>query len=298
MNTPHFPRLPRIAVGAALMCLAAMPAAAQRRPESRDSLSVTVKVADAMYEQARNAIELGKFDVALEKLDDLISKYDHGHQPAEHRVDAAHYWKAYSEAKVHGAKEAMKTIEKMQEKFSTSRWTKDAMALELELKYSIGQTVSPDAQADEDLKLLALRGLMQSDPERALPMVEKVLAGNNPPKVKRNALFVLTQSRSPKAREIMLAAARNPADRELQMNAIHQLGLMRAGDDLVKLYTPDASPEIKRAVAQGLFIGGNATRLVELARAEKDPAMKRSLVQKLSMMKSPAATDYLLELLQ
>jgi hypothetical protein len=82
------------------------------------------------------------------------------------------------------------------------------------------------------------------------------------------------------------------------MSAIHYLGIMRADDELVRLYTPDASPEIKRAVAQGLFMSHNAARLVELARAEKDPAMKRYLVQRLSMMKSPAATDYLMELLQ
>jgi hypothetical protein len=298
MMTVHIRTFRRTLLAAACLGLVAAPAAAQRRTESPDTATLTIKIADALYEQARNSIELGQFDIALGKLDDLISKYDHGHQPAEHRVDAAHYWKAYAEAKVHGAKEAMKTIDKMQVKFSDSRWMKDAMALELELKYAIGQTVSPDTQPDEDLKLLALRGIMQSDPERALPMVEKVLAGNNPPKVKRNALFVLTQSRSPRAREIILATARNGADRPLQMSAIHHLGMMRADDELMKLYSPEASPEIKRAVADGLFMSRNAARLVELARAEKDPAMKRTLVQKLSMMKSPAATDYLLELLQ
>jgi hypothetical protein len=298
MKNPCYILLSRVALSLACLSAAAAPAAAQRRGDSGEAVTLTIKLADAMYEQARNSIELGQFDVALAKLGDLISKYEHGYQPAEHRVDAAHYWKAYSEAKVRGTQEALKTIETMQQKFPTSRWMKDAMVLDLELRHLTGQTIAPEAQADEDLKLLALRGIMQSDPERALPMVEKILAGTNPPKVKRNALFVLTQSRSPKAREIILATARNGADRDLQRSAIHHLGMMRADDELVRLYTPDAAPEIKRAVAQGLFMSHNAPRLVELARAEKDPAMKRSLVQKLSMMKSPAATDYLLELLQ
>ena len=42
----------------------------------------------------------------------------------------------------------------------------------------------------------------------------------------------------------------------------------------------------------------NAKALVDLARAEKDPAVKRDLVQKLSVMRAPEATDYMLELLK
>ena len=47
-----------------------------------------------------------------------------------------------------------------------------------------------------------------------------------------------------------------------------------------------------------LFIQRNAKALVELARAEKDPDLKRELVSKLSVMKTPEATDYMLELLK
>ena len=38
--------------------------------------------------------------------------------------------------------------------------------------------------------------------------------------------------------------------------------------------------------------------LVEIAKAEQDPAMKREAVQKLSIMHSKEATDYMLELLK
>ena len=42
----------------------------------------------------------------------------------------------------------------------------------------------------------------------------------------------------------------------------------------------------------------NAKALVGLARSERDPAMKKEIVQRLSRMKSPEATDYMLELLK
>ena len=49
--------------------------------------------------------------------------------------------------------------------------------------------------------------------------------------------------------------------------------------------------------AQALFLAGDSHDLVELARAEKDPGIKQSIVQQLSLMHSKEATDYMLEIL-
>ena len=71
-----------------------------------------------------------------------------------------------------------------------------------------------------------------------------------------------------------------------------------AGDELARLYARETSPEVKKRIIQGLFISRDATRLVELAKAEKDLELKKDIVQKLSLMKSKEATDYLVELLK
>ncbi len=47
----------------------------------------------------------------------------------------------------------------------------------------------------------------------------------------------------------------------------------------------------------GLFIQGNAKALIALARKETDPAMKKEIVTKLSVMGSKDATDFLMEIL-
>jgi len=57
-------------------------------------------------------------------------------------------------------------------------------------------------------------------------------------------------------------------------------------------------PDVKKAVINALFLQQNATALVTLARAEKNTELKKEIVQKLSVMKSKEATDYLLELLK
>jgi hypothetical protein len=69
------------------------------------------------------------------------------------------------------------------------------------------------------------------------------------------------------------------------------------GPALVDLYGAETDAEIKRAAVQGLFVQNNADALVTIARRETDPAMKKEVVQRLSLMKSKVAIDYLMELL-
>jgi HEAT repeat protein len=94
--------------------------------------------------------------------------------------------------------------------------------------------------------------------------------------------------------------ARTERDPELRLLAVRNLGVMgskRTGDILVEIYNSDKDPAIRKAVVSGLFSSNNAEALVALARKESDPVMKKDIVSKLSNMRSKAATDYLIELL-
>ena len=98
----------------------------------------------------------------------------------------------------------------------------------------------------------------------------------------------------------LLELARTEPNLDLRRVAVRNLGLMGAsktGQALVDIYATDKDAGIRRAAVNGLFVQNNAEGLVGLARKEKDPAMKQELVQKLSVMKSKVATEYLLELL-
>ena len=98
----------------------------------------------------------------------------------------------------------------------------------------------------------------------------------------------------------LLELARTEPNLDLRRIAVRNLGLMGAsktGQALVDIYATDKDAGIRRAAVNGLFVQNNAEALVGLARKEQNPAMKQELVQKLSVMKSKVATDYLLELL-
>lgn len=99
----------------------------------------------------------------------------------------------------------------------------------------------------------------------------------------------------------LIELAKTEPNAELRRTAVRNLGLMRqasTGAALVEIYTSQQEAEVRSAAIQGLFVQNNADALVTLARRETDPAMKKELVQRLSLMsKSKVAMDYLLEVL-
>jgi outer membrane protein assembly factor BamD (BamD/ComL family) len=271
----------------------AFEAVTQAHQAARDGRR-TADRAERLYEQARDAIEDSRYERAVRQLDQLINM-------KIGRTDAAMYWKAYSLVRLANQDAALDTLAALERQFATSRWIKDARALEMEIRQAAGQAVAVEAQEDEELKLLALRGLMRRDPEKTLPILEQMLGAANTPRVKERALFVISQSRSPRAREVVVRAARSSDYPDLQLKAIRYLGFMHgteARDTLTNIYRGASDTAVKRAVVQTFFMQRNANALVGLARAERNAELKKEIVSKLAVMRSGEATDYLLELLK
>lgn len=309
---------------------------------------------DSAYRSGTRAIDRRDYEGAIATFDKIIAA-------KSTRSDGAFYWKAYAQNRLGRREQSLATLAQLQKEFPQSRWSGDAKALDVEVRQAAGRPVSPDAESDEELKLLAINGLMNNDPSRAMPLLEKVIADPKlPPRVKENALFVVAQSGDPKARDLLLQIAKgrgNPdiqmkaveylgvfgkgntqpladvyaattdagvkravlrglmmagdSDRllslaksekspELRVEAIHMLGAMRkdsGGDSLVSLYGPEADRSVKNAVIDGLFMQQNAKALIEFARKERDAAVKKEIVQRLSMMRSKEASDFLMELI-
>jgi hypothetical protein len=404
-----------------------------REQEARDRVQERADRLQELYDDGREDLDEDRYDQAESKFKQLADM--NGPQ-----TDAALYWKAYAENKMGKRDTALATIADLKKRFPQSRWLKDARALELEVRQTAGQKPQPEAQTDAELKILALQALLNSDPERAMPLVEKQLNGPGSPKDKAKVLFMVAQSGSPQAqgilakvalgqsnpdlqrkaveylgifggvsggveggvqggvtgstrskgsakqilaevyasssdasvkravlrsymlsgdRQSLFAAAKSEREESLRREAIRQLGLVHGTSELEQLYQTETSldmrreilqafflagdsarlmqaaqsekdPELRRAAVRNLglihsddsgkalqsiyakdadrgvreevlnafFIQGNASALVAIARNEKDPELKKAAVQKLSLMRSKEATDYLMELLQ
>ncbi|MEO8130954.1 MAG: HEAT repeat domain-containing protein, partial [Bryobacteraceae bacterium] len=100
--------------------------------------------------------------------------------------------------------------------------------------------------------------------------------------------------------EKLIEIARTEKDPKLRGTAIRRLGTMsrsKTSEPLVSMYGSEADHNIKEQIIRALFIQNSGKELVDVARKESDPSLKRSAVQALSRLNSKEATDFLVELL-
>jgi hypothetical protein len=324
----------------------------ERRDQAREAEQERAERMQELYDEGREALDQDEFRDAERSFSELVKL-------SGPQTDAALYWTAYAQNREGKKEAALGTIAELKKRYPQSRWKKDGEALEIEVRSTTGSKANPEAQNDEDLKLLALQGLMNSSPEKGIPLVEGILNGGGSPRVKSKALFVLAQNGSPQAEEVLGKIARGQSNPDLQRKAISYLAMFGgkgAGKILAEVYTSSNDPEVKRAVIRSYivsgdreqlaalaknepnpelrkeairnlgvtggqaeiqamypketdrgvkeeilnayFIGGDAKGLIAVARTEKDPELKKKAVEKLSLMGSKEANEYLMELLQ
>ncbi|MGB8475066.1 MAG: HEAT repeat domain-containing protein [Candidatus Acidiferrum sp.] len=258
--------------------------ARDREQEKKDREQERLERLDELYSDGREALDEDRYDQADGKFSELAAM--NGPQ-----TDAALYWKAYAENKLGKRDSALSTIADMKKRFPQSRWIKDAGALEIEVKQSTGQPAHPDSQPDEELKMLAIQGLMNSDPQRAMPLLEKVLNGTGSPKEKSKALFVLAQNGSAQSREILARIARGESNPDLQRKAVEYLGLFggqQARQTLAQIYASTNDPSIKRAILRSYMISGDKEHLFAAAKSEKDASLRTDAIRQLGLVHAPA----------
>jgi hypothetical protein len=251
-----------------------------REQEARDRAQEKLDRLQELYDNGRDELDEDRYDKAAAKFKQLADM--NGPQ-----TDAALYWIAYADNRLGKRDSALAAIADLKRRFPQSRWQKDASALEIEVKQSTGQTVKPADQGDEELKMLAIQGLMNSGAENALPLLEKVINGSGTPREKSKALFVLAQSGSPQAREILGKIAQGQSNPELQRKAVEYLGLFggaEARKTLAEVYATTGEASVKRTILRSYMIGGDRERLFAAAKSEKDESLRREAVRQLGLV--------------
>src|SRR5207302_1928254 len=117
--------------------------------------------------------------------------------------------------------------------------------------------------------------------------LKKLLQANQSPKIKEQALFVLSQSRSKEAREILGDFARGKSNPELQMKSLEYLGLMggpSSRETLAEIYNSSADKKIKQFILHAFMMGGDRERIVAVAKTEKDADLRMEAINQLGMM--------------
>lgn len=267
---------------AASLAAATPPAAApQQGARLASRASARPDQVDSTYLQAREALNRGDFRRAASLFARVAERNPDGPQAAD-----ATYWRAFALYRAGGTSDlrtARRLLDRHRERWpnATTRGEADALAVRIDGQLARGgderSAGRVAAQADsvarrdcprgdeEDLRVEALNALMQMDAERAMPVLKQVLARRDPCSValRRKAMFILSQQRSPEVAAIMLNSVRTDPDAEVREQGVFWLGQVRSEQALAALDS--------------------------IARRGQDPELREKAVFALSQQRDPRA---------
>src|SRR4029078_2405932 len=254
-------------------------AAAYEIPDVADTGDERAETEADLYEQGTDAIDDGEWQHAIDIFQKVVAINGK-------RADGGLYWLAYAHKKAGRAADALQTLGALQRAFPKSRYKGDAKALEIDIRQRTGEVIDPGKVNDEELKLIAIQGLLSTDPERAVPLLQKIVDGKYSHRVKEQALFVLSQSSSQRAAQLIGSIARGSTHSELQNEAIRYLGISgkRNAALLGEIYASAPNIEVKKEILRAYMVAGARPQLYAVAKNEKDPHLRGEAIRQLGVL--------------
>ena len=269
--------------------------------------------ADSLYRLARNALNSGNYRAAVRHFQELRERYPDSGYAAD-----AYYWEAFAHTKL-GSREGLKVatglLERQAERHPDARTRRDARELGARIRADLakmgdaqsmeyvsqaaGALAQAEARAvqehqeqdecndDDDERMVALMALMQMQSDRALTILKQVLERRDEGSVclRRRAMFIVAQQRSPETTRILLHAVRTDPDPEVQEQAVFWLSQVPAPEAIAALDSilqHASNPELqeKAVFALSQQRGEAASRALRnhLERASTPEELKENIV--------------------
>lgn len=259
-----------------------------RAAPSDQDMAPSGKQHQELYWQGHESLKQGQWDQAFEqfrKLEERLRK----EEPAA--TDAAVYWQAYALAKANRQAESQAQVERLRREHPQSRWLGEADRLGRSGPRSVDK-------GEADLVEAALDGLMSAPPERAIPLLKKVIEGNYSDKNKQRALFVLSQLDNTEASAMVLQVART-GQGKLRREAITMLGMSGSADAIQALETLAAQgdDETRSAVLDAFLIADHVEGIAKVAQ-DAEAGQSKLRMHAVRLLGAVGATAELEQLLQ
>jgi HEAT repeat protein len=253
-----------------------------------------------VFRQGRDLIEKEDWAAAAAKFEGYVAQY-----PKSKEADAALYWLAYALKKQGRFQDAERALDRLVGEFPRSTWADDARAMEVEIAPQTGKRVDPEGLADDELKMVALQSLFESDPARAAGYVAEILKPGSKAsrELKETAVSLLGNRGGPEATAMLLDIARTQPDPDLRGIAIHRLGQTNdetVADELMKIYAAERDRDVKAQVLHAFsqMNGPRAyARLLEVARGGEDTELRQTAIHLMGQRNDGQVVDDLTRLL-
>ncbi len=249
---------------------------------SEGDMAPADKAANQLYWDGQASLKKGDWNAALKHFQELEKLL---RQKEPKSADAALYWEAYTFVQAKRTTEAKTAIDRLHREFPESRWSKDADSLVRESRPTATK-VDTDT-GDEELADIAVEGLMNAPPERALPLLKKVLQSQHSQKTKKRALFVLSQLGTDPALDVVIDTAKTSPDPELRAEAIRMLGVSgedRAINRLREIYATSKDAHEKRQIIEAWLVADRKDLVLASAKNEPDATVRKKAIETLGAM--------------
>jgi HEAT repeat protein len=235
-----------------------------------------------LYWQGHEALGQSDWAGALERFRELEVQLS---RSKTEPTDAAIYWQAYALAQAHRAREARVEIDRLRQAYPGSKWLDDAQALVS--REAAGDAGKPEKDPREQDALMALDALLAGGNQKAVPLLQRVLAGDHTDRVKGRAMFVLSQIDPDAAATAVDAILRGNGSSRLKGEAIRMVaagGSPKSLDRLVPLYRQSGDKAVRRGILDAFLIGDRGDLLLQVIDAEPDARNRREAIEKLGAM--------------
>lgn len=262
--------------------------------------------ADTLYQQARAALNRGDNRQAARLFERIVQE-----EPDSEYAPDALYWRAFALYRVGGndvLSQALEALDLQRERYPDAATRGDADALAVRIRGALAQGGDADAaqrlyedageaetpyevtsgdcpDEDADVRVAALNALMEMDPERALPVLEKVLARRDAcsETLREKAVFIVAEGESPRATDILLEVARTDPDPEVRGHAVFWLSEVddeRAVDALEQILLESEDNELREKALFALSENGGDRAGQILRRYALDPGQPDEVREK------------------
>jgi HEAT repeat protein len=124
-------------------------------------------------------------------------------------------------------------------------------------------------------------------------MLGDIYAGSTDVEIKRRILRAFMVAGE---KDRLFKAAQGEQNAELRAEAVSQLGNMQAHEELWQLYQRETAVDVKRRIIRSIQNAGNVDRLIEVAKSEQNPELRREAVRGLGVMRSARTGDVLVQI--
>lgn len=186
-SRPNSTRINHVILRAALAAVLAVGIAGTSltaHAASNDAMAPTDKQLNQLYWQGQEALSKSDWSGALKRFTDLEQQL---REREPKSADAAIYWQVYALLQAKRGTEAKALIDRLHHDYPDSRWGKDADALLRQSQPASARSAASSGD-DEEIAEVAVEGLMNAPPERALPLLKKVLQSQHSDRVKKRVV--------------------------------------------------------------------------------------------------------------